>query len=211
MIPTASSPEPAPRRPLRLVALGDSYTIGTGVDPDERFPDLLVAAVGQASIELVANLGVDGYTTTDLIRDELPVLATLRPGFATVLIGVNDVVRDLSIEAYRRNVATILEALRGSLPADGIVTISVPDYTVTPNGAEYGDVAGRSDAIRAVNEVMASASAERGITHVDIHDLSLRAAEDRTLVATDRLHPSGAQYALWVERLAPAVRDLLVG
>jgi lysophospholipase L1-like esterase len=30
-------------------------------------------------------------------------------------------------------------------------------------------------------------------------------------VAGDGLHPSGAQYALWVERIAPAVAELLRG
>jgi lysophospholipase L1-like esterase len=44
---------------------------------------------------------------------------------------------------------------------------------------------------------------------VDIHDISLRARDDPGLVARDGLHPSGEQYRLWVERIAPAVRQLL--
>ncbi len=51
--------------------------------------------------------------------------------------------------------------------------------------------------------------AERRIAFVDIFDLSSRAASDRSLVASDGLHPSGAQYALWVERIAPVVRERL--
>jgi lysophospholipase L1-like esterase len=58
---------------------------------------------------------------------------------------------------------------------------------------------------------MARLSRARGIAFVDIFDLSLRAAEDRSLVADDGLHPSGAQYALWVERIAPIVESLLRG
>ena len=49
----------------------------------------------------------------------------------------------------------------------------------------------------------------RGIAYVDIFDLSLRAADDRSLVADDGLHPSGSQYALWVERIQPVVERLL--
>jgi lysophospholipase L1-like esterase len=49
----------------------------------------------------------------------------------------------------------------------------------------------------------------RGIAVVDIFDVSQRAATDRFLVAADGLHPSGAQYALWVVRIAPVVRGLL--
>jgi lysophospholipase L1-like esterase len=46
---------------------------------------------------------------------------------------------------------------------------------------------------------------------VDIFDLSLRAAGDHSLVADDGLHPSGAQYGLWVERIAPVVARLIGG
>ena len=61
---------------MRYVALGDSYTIGTSVPPAERWPDQLVAALGgdAGPLDLVANLGVNGYTSADLIRDEMPAL-----------------------------------------------------------------------------------------------------------------------------------------
>jgi len=44
---------------------------------------------------------------------------------------------------------------------------------------------------------------------VDIFDVSRLAREDRTLVANDGLHPSGQQYGLWVERIAPVVARLI--
>jgi lysophospholipase L1-like esterase len=46
---------------------------------------------------------------------------------------------------------------------------------------------------------------------VDIFDISLGAASDRSLVADDGLHPSGVQYGRWLERILPAVRELLAG
>ena len=193
------------------MALGDSYTIGTSVEPAERFPDQLVAALGpdERTLRLVANLGINGYTSADLIGQELPALDRLRPEFVTVLIGVNDVVQGVPIDRYEANAVTILEALLDRLPADRIVTIAVPDYTVTPSGADYGDPRQQHDGILAVNDVMKGLSAERGIHYVDTFDLSLRAADDRSLVAADGLHPSGKQYGLWVERLKPIVEDLL--
>ena len=196
---------------LRYVALGDSYTIGTSVEPAERFPDQLVAALGPdvPTLELVANLGVDGYTSADVIREELPALEDLDPGFVTVLIGVNDVVQGVPIETYEANAATILDAVLAHLPADRIVTVAIPDYTVTPAGADYGDPTRQHDGIIANNAVMERLARERGIAYVDTFDLSLRAAEDRTLVAEDGLHPSGAQYGLWVERIRPVVERLI--
>jgi lysophospholipase L1-like esterase len=196
---------------MRYVALGDSYTIGTSVEPAERFPDQLVAALAEDGIplELVANLGVNGYTSADLIRDELPALDDLAPEFVTLLIGVNDVVQDVTPEAFEANVATILDALVARLSPSRIVTVAIPDYTVTPAGADYGDPRSRHDGIVADNAVVARQAAARAIAFVDIFDISLGVRDDRRLVAGDGLHPSGAQYALWVERMAPVVRALL--
>jgi acyl-CoA thioesterase-1 len=196
---------------LRYVALGDSYTIGTSVEPAERLPEQLVAALGPEAptLQLVANLGVNGYTSADVIRDELPALEDLDPGFATMLIGVNDVVQGVPVETYEANVVTILDALLAHLPADRIVTVAIPDYTVTPAGSDYGDPTRQHDAIVANNEIMERLAGERGIAYVDIFDLSLRATDDRSLVADDGLHPSGAQYRLWVQRILPVVERLI--
>ncbi len=195
---------------MRWVALGDSYTIGTSVPPAERWPDQLTAALGrEPTLHLVANLGVNGATSAELIRAQLPVFETLGAEFATVLIGVNDVVRGVPPEGYEANVARILDRLLVRLVPGRIVTVSIPDYTVTPAGADYGDPRLQHDGIVAANATLAWLAAERDIAHVDIFDLSLRAADDRSLVADDGLHPSGAQYALWVERIRPVVDGLL--
>lgn len=212
---SASSRPVSPSGPgagLRYVALGDSYTIGTATRTvAERWPDQLVAALGdrQPTLELVANLGVNGFTSRDVIEVELPQLEALEPGFATILIGVNDVVQGVPPETYRANASGILDALLERLPAGRIVAVATPDYTVTPEGANYGDPRAQAAGIRTVNEILRGLAADRGITWVDIHDLSLRAAADRSLVADDGLHPSGVQYALWIERIAPVVTDLL--
>jgi lysophospholipase L1-like esterase len=197
--------------PLRYVALGDSYTIGTSVRASDRWPDRLVAALGpvEPTLELVANLGVNGYTTDDLIRHEIPALDRLRPEFVSLLIGVNDVVRERALESIEPNIRTILDDLVGRVGAGRVVTVAVPAYTVTPAGADYGDPRRRYDGIVAVNTAMAEASADRGIAFVDVFDLSLRAADQPELVAGDGLHPSGAQYSLWVERIAPIVARLI--
>lgn len=170
----------------------------------------LVAAVDTPpGLELAANLGVNGFTSRDVIEVELPQVAALRPDFASLLVGVNDVVQAVPADPYRANAARILDALLELLPAGRLVTVATPDYTVTPQAASYGDPATQAAAIRAFNAILRGLAADRGIAFVDIHDLSLRAADDRSLVADDGLHPSGAQYARWVERIAPVVAALI--
>lgn len=192
---------------MRYVALGDSYTIGTAVPRPDAFPEQLVRSRPDLGLELVANLGVNGYATADLIRDELPALHAAAPELVTLLIGVNDVVQGIPTMTYESNVVQILDVLQAHLAADRIVTISIPDYTVTPAGGDFGDPADQHDGIVAANAAMARLAGGRGIAFVDIFELSVRAADDRTLVADDGLHPSGAQYALWVERIGPVVAE----
>ena len=200
----------AAAEPIRYVALGDSYTIGTSVTEAERWPNQLVAGVrDRVQLQLVANLAVNGYATDDVLRFELPRLADLRPEFVSLLIGVNDVVRDVPRDRYRRNVEQIFREQLELVPRDRIVVVSTPDYTRTPRGADFGDPQQQHFAIRDFNDVMTHLCAERGIAFVDVSVVADAAEADRSLVARDGLHPSGAQYARWVELIAPVVRQLL--
>lgn len=211
-----STPPLTSSQPLvRYVALGDSYTIGTSVALGERWPNQLVAALaasgssGSTRLDLIANLGVNGYTSRDVIDVELPQLASLQPEFITLLIGVNDVVQGVPAETYRANVVEILDDLVGRVGAARVVVVTTPDYTVTPAGADYGDPARHAAGIRENNLILSTLAAARGIAVVDIHDISLGARTDRLLVASDGLHPSGAQYARWVARIVPVVAGLI--
>jgi acyl-CoA thioesterase I len=191
------------------VALGDSYTIGTAVGQADRWPDQLVARLGPGRLSLVANLAVNGYTSRDVIERELPPVAWLQPGFVSLLVGVNDIIQGIPAETFRSNVTVILDALLGEVDASRIVAVSIPDYTLTPEGAAYGDPAERRRAIVDFNSILAELARERDVAFVDIFELSQRVRDDPSLVATDGLHPSGAHYRLWVDRIAPVVEGLL--
>ena len=193
---------------LRYVALGDSYTIGTSVAEAERWPNQLVERVD--GLELVGNPAVNGYTSADLVTDELSQLDALRPEFVSVLIGVNDVVQGVPDSQYAGNVAIILEELLTRLPPDRILCVATPDYTVTPSGAAFGDPAQQSDAIVRFNAILREACEQREIRFVpEVFELSQAALADPSLVADDGLHPSGKQYASWVEAIAPTVEELI--
>jgi lysophospholipase L1-like esterase len=154
---------------------------------------------------------VNGFTSRDLIEVELPQLDRLEPDFATVLIGVNDVVQGVPEPTYRENVSLILETLLRRLPPDRIVVVTTPDYTVSPRGSDYGNPAQQAAAIRLFNGAITEIAVGRRIAVVDIHDLSLQAGTDRSLVAEDGLHPSATQYGRWVDRIAPIVEGLIRG
>lgn len=193
---------------VRYVALGDSYTVGTSVSESERWPNQLAERLGD--LELVANLGVNGRTSGELIETQLPELDRLEPGFVSLLIGVNDVVRGVPDSQYAGNVAVILDDLLGRLAPDRIVCVATPDYTLTPRGGDYGDPAEQSDGIVRANAILRETCEARGVAFVpDIFEISQEVTAEPGLVADDGLHPSGAQYARWVEAIEPVVRALL--
>lgn len=204
--PALVSPQKAT---LRYVALGDSYTYGQSVKPRDRWPNQLVRMLGPGSgLNLVANLAYTGATTSDVMTDELNQMTTYRPNFVSLLIGVNDIVRGISIDVYRHNLRTITRSLLAVVPPNRLLMVTIPDYTLTPAGPTYA-VPNASAKVKAFNEVMQEEAQSLGITCVDIAPAADQVATNRSLVADDGLHPSARQYAAWVELIAPSVRLLL--
>jgi acyl-CoA thioesterase-1 len=199
-------------RTWRYVALGDSYTIGTSVKPRERWPNQLVRTLRpDADLILVQNLATNGATTADVLAQQLPAVGPLNADVVSLLVGVNDVVRGVDVDAYRTNVHSILKRLVHEVPADHIVVVTTPDYTLTPSGGDYGDRSRQTARIKGFNAVLQAEGTLAGARVVDITSVADLVPDDLTMVASDGLHPSGKQYAGWVELIAPQVREMLTG
>jgi lysophospholipase L1-like esterase len=87
--------------------------------------------------------------------------------------------------------------------------VSTPDYTLTPQGGAFGEPRTQSAQVARFNEVMRAKAEARSVRFVSIEAPAKAVASDPQLVARDGLHPSGAQYARWVDLIAPAVLDAL--
>ena len=200
-------------RPLRYVALGDSYTEGARVRVQDNWPNQLVRALdGDVPMVVAANLAASGKTSQDVIDEQLWELRSLDPEVVSLQIGVNDVIApDIGPEEYRANMALVLDALLALLPPERIFVVTTPDYTRTPRGADYGDPEVQRAAIAEVNAILAEAASSRGIRVIDIAPISDRVADDPSLLTADGLHPSAKQFAGWVELIAPVVREALTG
>lgn len=128
---------------MRYLALGDSFTIGTGSEPTQSFPARLAARWQQSgsTVEL-RNLGVNGYTTQNLVDRELPVAHDFAPTFVTLAIGANDIVRGSSVDTYRSQLRRIFDGLAAAgVPGSRVVTVPQPDWALSPVAAEFGDPA----------------------------------------------------------------------
>src|SRR5256885_6868169 len=126
---------------IRYLALGDSFTIGTGTTPEKASPALLAArwrAAGR-TVELL-NPAVNGYTTDDLITRELPHVPVFKPTLVTLLIGANDIVRGGSDDKrYRVQLRRIYPQLRGAaVPGPGTLPLPRPEWSRPPPASPYG-------------------------------------------------------------------------
>jgi acyl-CoA thioesterase-1 len=188
--------------PERFLALGDSFTIGTGTTPDRSFPAVLVfiwTASGQ-KVEL-ANPAVNGYTTDDLIQDELPLVATFRPSVVTVLIGANDIVRGSSEDRYRRQLRLIHERVRADAPDARVIGLPQPDWSLAPAGSGFGDLAAIARTIERFNEIARDEAERTNGSWIDLFPLT-REQGRKGMFAADGLHPSAEAYAEWARALA---------
>jgi lysophospholipase L1-like esterase len=203
--PAAAAPARAALPAARYLALGDSFTIGTGSSPAESFPSRLVERWSSRCALTHRNLGVNGYTTQDLLDRELPEVPGFAPTFVTLAVGANDLVRGRTVGEYRAQLARIFDALSaaGVAPAR-VVTLPQPAWDLSPTGASFGDPAETGRAIAAFNDALRAVSAERGARYVDLTAL-FRAQAAQGLVAPDGLHPSAAAHEAWAAALDAAL------
>lgn len=202
------------QKALRYIALGDSYTICTGTaNPSEQWPQLLAEHLRKAGIPVstVTNPSRNGFSTQNLIDHELPLLKDGNYDFATLLIGVNDWVRDVDAKSYHKNLSYIIDEVQKSLTnKKHLILITIPDFGMTPQGPLYSGGRDISKGISEFNAIIKAEAKQRGLTCVDIFPLSKGMQGHPELVAGDGLHPSAKEYALWEALIFPEVKKLLL-
>jgi lysophospholipase L1-like esterase len=197
---------------LPFLALGDSYTIGEGVDSSLRWPVQLARRLRDAGIPVTdpVIIAQTGWTTDEL---EAGIDAAEPEGpFALVslLIGVNNQYRGRDLDEYRSQFRGLLAraiSLAGG-EEERVLVLSIPDWGVMPF-AEGRDTAAIAREIDAFNAVNREESLARGVAWVDVTGISRGAASDPASAAPDGLHPSGVQYGLWAAEAFPVAGRIL--
>lgn len=194
----------AQQKTYSYLAFGDSYTIGESVPVYDKFPYQLVQALRVKGIafyapEIVAKTG----WTTDELQTGIGTTKLL-PAYdlVTLLIGVNNQYRGWSIVQYEKEFEQLLKQaiqFAGNKP-EHVVVVSIPDWGATPFAKDRDRVkiTREIDAFNAVNKRI---SATYKTKYADITEGSRKAATDPALVAEDGLHPSGLEYAKWVQAI----------
>ena len=204
---------------MRLLCLGDSYTIGEAVAASGTWPmqlaRLLAAALKQqVQAQIIAKTG---WTTDELSAaiDLAQAAHEIHPPYELVslAIGVNNQYRGRNVENFAVEFATLLQRAIAFAAGDQlrhkaarVLILSIPDWGQTPFAANDArgpeKIAAQIDLFNAESRKQA---AQFGAHFIDVTQLSR--VKDADLLAHDGLHPSAKAYAQW----AHAALDQAIG
>lgn len=195
-------------RYLRFAALGDSSTFGLG-DPVvggwRGWARLLAEAMEASSYDVsLFNVATPGATANVVVRDQLAAAVSHRPDLASLIVGINDVLKSTwDPGTVREDLLTCAEALT----AEGatLLTARFHDHSqVLPlPGAVRTSLRNR---VADLNAVWDEVHAKYGGVRVD---LGGRADYlDRQLWAIDRMHPSERGHRCLARAFASELRTV---
>lgn len=178
----------------RLLLLGDSLVAGYGLPTEDGFVAELGRALDAAGADVtLLNASVSGDTTAGG-RARLAWSLGDGPTHALVSLGANDALRGLPPEAAKENLAAILADLK----AAGVPTLLVGMRAPRNWGDDYAD---------AFDRVFPDLAAEMS---APLYPFFLEGvALVPALNQADGIHPNAAGVDQIVERITPAVLDLL--
>ncbi len=215
MAMTFSTPVIAQTKSLSYLALGDSYTIGEGVDFGDRYPIQLVsewnktAKIPFSTPLIIAKTG----WTVDELEAGIQANTTAIEGYdlVTLLIGVNNQYRGRSVESYAVDFEKMLQRAiafaRGN--KDRVIVLSIPDWGITPFATQKGvEPVQVAKAIDAYNQTKKEICEKHGIKFIDITvEYRVNGGLPEGVVE-DQLHPSKLIYEQWTGKLLSELKKI---
>jgi acyl-CoA thioesterase-1 len=190
---------------VKILSLGDSYTIGQSVCDNCKFPSQLVDSIKNKNTFLEIDLKViatTGWTTTNLITNIINQNLTSEYDLGTLLIGVNNQFQKKPFSLFEQEFPFLVDIAINSLNGNKnrLIVVSIPDYAFTPFGQGNTTI---TTELETYNNYIKDYCSSRGITFVNITDITQEGLNNTELVASDGLHPSTIAYSKFVERILP--------
>ena len=199
---------PQPTITVKYLALGDSYTIGQGVEENERWPNQLSTQLESNGIDVQKTqiIAQTGWKTSDLLNGIAD--STLNDyDLISLLIGVNNQFWSQPFDIFQTEFDSLVNIAIEAVGKDRIFIVSIPDYGVTPFGSSNSE--NIANDIDMYNGYISERCAEEGFPFINVTEISRQLGDSDGALAADNLHPSGYQYSLWVNEMLPSVLDLI--
>ncbi|MEW4925717.1 SGNH/GDSL hydrolase family protein [Algibacter sp. 2305UL17-15] len=194
---------------LKILSLGDSYTIGESVCETCRFPeqlkDSIIEKIGNPDVALKV-IAQTGWTTGVLKSAIEAQTISNDYDLTTLLIGVNNQYQGADFEVFEKELPELITKAISFSKGDikKIIVVSIPDYAFTPFG-NGNDLISKD--IDKYNNFIENYCKQYSITYIYITDITRQGLDQPDLVASDRLHPSTQAYTQFVSRMLPAALE----
>ena len=186
-----------------LLALGDSYTIGEGVDEDQRWPNQFIQVAYENGVDFISSriIAETGWKSNDLINAIESSNFDKKYDYISLLIGVNNQFNSKPVNKFKKDLDKLLIKINNLKKKNGsVLIISIPDWGSSPFGLGF-DRNEISNEINTFNNSLKSFANNNGLDYVDVTEISRRAINEPNLIAVDNLHPSGIMYLEWAKKI----------
>lgn len=181
------------------LALGDSYTIGEGVEEESRWPVTLAKKLNWQTPQIIATTG---WTTSELLEGISKAQIASSYNWVSLLIGVNNQYRGYSLDDYQQDLIRLAELMLPLVAhnAQRIFVVSIPNYGITPFAKDKNPKK-ISSQIESFNQINRDFAHHFGFQYCDITEHALKAEYHQEYLTEDQLHPSAKMYRLWVDEI----------
>ena len=186
-----------------LLALGDSYTIGEGVDEDQRWPNQFIKVAYENGVDFSSSriIAETGWKSYDLINAIESSNFEKKYDYVSLLIGVNNQFNSRPVNEFKNDLDKLLIKINNLKKKNGsVLIISIPDWGSSPFGEGF-DRNVISNEINTFNNSLKNFANTNGLNYVDVTEISRRAINEPNLIAIDNLHPSGVMYLEWAKKI----------
>lgn len=180
-----------------IVFFGNSLTAGFGLDPSEAFPALIQNRLDSLGLlYTVVNAGLSGETTASGVNRVDWVISQQPVDVFVLELGGNDGLRGIPVEETRKNLAAIIEKVRGKHPKAEII---IAGMLVPPNmGPKY------SKDFQAVFPAVAKEANVKLIPFI-----LENVGGEKELNLEDGIHPTPEGHKLVMENIWPILKDIV--
>ena len=186
-----------------FLALGDSYTIGEGVEESKRWPNQFIDIAYEKGLyfEKPKIIAQTGWKTYDLLNAINETNFTKKYDYVSLLIGVNNQFNSRSIYEFEEDLDKIMDKIDIVRKNNGsTIIISIPDWGYTPFAESYNrDTI--SYEINLFNKSLKNFADKNDIKYVDVTEISRKTLNEDDLLASDNLHPNGLMYLEWAKKI----------
>jgi lysophospholipase L1-like esterase len=189
-------------------ALGDSTGAGVGAREGGYVARLFRRIEKERPSSKLTNLCISGATSSDVLHEQVGPAIAAGPTLVTIGIGINDVSRGVTEQAFAKNLEETIMRLKSQTNASIVVT-NLPDVSLAPivPGSLREQLHTK---LLSFNEQIKEIANRHGLILVDVYgDTHEMIAGHPEFFSFDGFHPSDAGYEYWAELMWPTVKKAI--